>query len=149
MLELTKLSKNYDQFTLGPIDLHLEPGTVHGLIGPNGAGKTTLFRCILGTVRRDKGLVKVKGNVVNEASGSWKQLVGYAGDYTALFEHWTGARNLQAFSAYYPTWSAKTGQSLASRFDLDLSQVVKKYSTGQRTKLALILALARWLQNRQ
>ena len=56
--------------------------------------------------------------------------------------YWTGARNLQAFSAYYPTWSAKTGQSLASRFDLDLSQVVKKYSTGQRTKLALILALA-------
>ena len=142
MLEITRLSKKYDQFALGPIDLHLEPGTAHGLIGPNGAGKTTLFRCIMGTVRRDQGLVKVKGNAANEASGNWKQHVGYVGDYTPLFEHWTGGRNLQAFATYYPTWSQESVQSLAARFDLNLSQVVRKYSTGQRTKLALILALA-------
>ncbi len=142
MLEITNLCKKYDRFDLGPIDLHLEPGTVHGLIGPNGAGKTTMFRCIMGTVRRNQGLVKIGGVQADENSGSWKQRVGYAGDYTPLFEHWTGVKNLKAISAFYPTWSAKTVQTLASRFDLDLSQVVKKYSTGQRTKLALILALA-------
>jgi ABC-2 type transport system ATP-binding protein len=142
MLEIANLCKKYDQFSLGPIDLHLEPGSVHGLIGPNGAGKTTLYRCIIGTVRRNQGLVKVKGTLANADSGSWKQCIGYAGDCTPLFEHWTGARNLEAFAAYYQSWSEAKVQSLASRFELDLSQVAGTYSTGQRTKLAVILALA-------
>src|SRR5262245_36674399 len=142
MLEITNLRKRYDRFALGPIDLTLEPGTVHGLIGPNGAGKTTLFRSIMGTVRRDQGLVKVGGRTADASSGEWKQTIGYVGDYTPLFEHWSGARNLKAIGAFYDTWSEETAESLASRLELDLSQKAGAYSTGQRTKLAIILALA-------
>jgi len=142
MLEITNLRKKYGGFALGPIDLTLEPGTVHGLIGPNGAGKTTLFRTIMGTVRRDQGLVKVGGRKADASSGEWKRNIGYIGDYTPLFEHWSGARNLQAFAAFYDNWSEGTAESLASRLELDLSQKVGAYSTGQRTKLAIILALA-------
>ena len=142
MLEITNLCKRYDKFALGPIDLSLEPGTVHGLIGPNGAGKTTLFRLVMGTVRRDQGLVKVGGRLADASSGEWKQKIGYIGDYTPLFEHWSGARNLAAFAAFYDTWSEETAQSLASRLELDLGQKVGTYSTGQRTKLAIIIALS-------
>jgi len=142
MLEITGLCKHYDMFSLGPIELRLEPGSVHGLVGPNGAGKSTLFRCIIGTVSSDGGLVRVMGDVAGKESGSWKRLVGYVGDYTPLFEHWSGARNLAAFSPYYPSWSDEAARDLAAKLDLDLQLVVKKYSTGQRAKLALILALA-------
>jgi ABC-2 type transport system ATP-binding protein len=142
MLEITNLCKRYDGFALGPIDLTLEPGTVHGLIGPNGAGKTTLYRSVMGTVRRDQGLVKVGGRRADASSGEWKQKIGYVGDYTPLFEHWSGARNLTAFAAFYDGWSEETAESLASRLELDLSKKVEAYSTGQRTKLAIILALA-------
>src|SRR5262245_2213618 len=142
MLEITNLRKKYGGFALGPIDMTLEPGTVHGLIGPNGAGKTTLFRAVMGTVRRDQGLVKVGGRKADASSGEWKRQIGYIGDYTPLFEHWSGARNLQAFAAFYNNWSEDTAESLASRLELDLSQKVGAYSTGQRTKLAIILALA-------
>lgn len=142
MLEITNLSKKYDGFALGPIDLTLEPGTVHGLIGPNGAGKTTLFRLVMGTVRRNQGLIKVGGLQADASSGGWKRKIGYVGDYTPLFEHWSGARNLAAFASFYETWSEETAAALASRLELDLSQKVGAYSTGQRTKLAIILALA-------
>jgi ABC-2 type transport system ATP-binding protein len=142
MLEITNLCKRYGGFTLGPIDLKLEPGTVHGLIGPNGAGKTTLYRAIMGTVRRDQGLVKVAGSPATASSGEWKRKIGYVGDYTPLFEHWSGGRNLKAFAAFYDAWSEETAESLASRLELDLSRKVGAYSTGQRTKLAIILALA-------
>ena len=142
MLEITNLCKRYDGFALGPIDLTLERGTVHGLIGPNGAGKTTLYRSVMGTVRRDQGLVRVGGRPADASSGEWKRKIGYVGDYTPLFEHWSGARNLTAFAAFYDTWSEETAESLASRFEFDLSQKVSAYSTGQRTKLAIILALA-------
>ena len=66
-LEITNLCKTYKGFSLGPIDLQLETGTAHGLIGPNGAGKSTLYRCIMGTVRRNQGLLKVDGHL---AAGS-------------------------------------------------------------------------------
>jgi ABC-2 type transport system ATP-binding protein len=142
MLEITNLCKRYDGFALGPIDLTLEPGTVHGLIGPNGAGKTTLYRTVMGTVRRDQGLVKVGERRADASSGEWKRKIGYVGDFTPLFEHWSGARNLKAFAPFYDGWSEETVQSLASRFQLDLTLKVEAYSSGQRTKLAIILALA-------
>ena len=142
MIEITGLCKSYDSFSLGPIDLHLKAGTAYGLVGPNGAGKSTLFRCIMGTVRKDNGLVRIGGKATAAGDGGWKQQIGYTGDYTPLFEHWTGAENLQAFSDYYQSWSEEKVEMLASRLDLDLSQAVGKYSTGQNTKLATILALA-------
>ena len=142
MLEVTNLCKRYEGFSLGPVNLRLEPGTAHGLIGPNGAGKTTIFRCIMGTVRRDQGLLRVAGHLADSASGGWKTSIGYVGDYTPLFDHLSGTRNLQLHSDYYDDWSHETAQTLASRLELDLGRAVKRYSTGQRTKLALVLALA-------
>ncbi|PCJ25557.1 MAG: hypothetical protein COA96_06970 [SAR86 cluster bacterium] len=142
MLELTNLCKTYKEFSLGPVDLKLEAGTAHGLIGANGAGKSTMFRCIMGVVRRDQGLIKVNGNYADQSSGGWKQSIGYVGDYTAFYDHLPAAKNLQMLSAYYENWSNEVVQTLASRFDLNLSQQVKNYSTGQRTKLAIICALA-------
>jgi len=142
VLELTNLCKKFGRFALGPVDLTLEPGTANGLIGANGAGKTTLFRCIMGTVRRSQGIVRVEGAVADDSDGHWKEKIGYVGDYTPLFDRWSGGDNLQAVAACYDSWSDETVQRLASRLDLDLDQTAKHYSTGQRTKLALIRALA-------
>jgi ABC-2 type transport system ATP-binding protein len=142
MLEIAGLRKTFRNFSLGPIDLQLEPGSAHALIGPSGSGKTTLFRCVMGTVRRDQGLVKVGGRVADGTSGDWKKGIGYVGDYTPFFDHLSGARNLTLLSTYYDRWSSGTAESLASRFDLDLAETVKAYSTGQRAKLALVAALA-------
>ena len=50
VIEIKNLTKKYDNFTLGPIDLELPRGTIIGLIGENGAGKTTLLKCILNII---------------------------------------------------------------------------------------------------
>ncbi|MBP0573152.1 ATP-binding cassette domain-containing protein, partial [Mycobacterium tuberculosis] len=44
---------------LGPVDLALAGGRVHGLIGPNGAGKTTLIRLLTGELPPDSGSVRL------------------------------------------------------------------------------------------
>ena len=141
-LEIINLCKRYRGFSLGPIDLKLEPGTVHGLIGANGAGKTTLYRCLMGTVRRDQGIIKLDDVKVDDSTGQWKQAIGYVGDYLPLFEHWSGARNLQTFARFYEHYDEEKVQRLASMFDLDLDQIARNYSTGQRTKLAIIHAFS-------
>jgi len=41
------------------VSLRCAPGEIVGLIGPNGAGKTTLMNVIAGSVRADKGDIRV------------------------------------------------------------------------------------------
>ncbi|MDP6536083.1 MAG: ABC transporter ATP-binding protein [Gammaproteobacteria bacterium] len=142
VLEISQLTKNYQTFSLGPIDLALDAGCAMGLIGANGAGKTTLFRCLMGTVRRDHATITIDGKSAIHTQGLWKQQIGYVGDYTPLFGGWSGKRNLATIAPFYPDWSQERAEQLAGRLNLDLNQKVKHYSTGQRAKLAIILALS-------
>ena len=47
-LEIRGLTKSFEKFTLGPIDLTVPMGAIYGFVGPNGAGKTTTLDLISG-----------------------------------------------------------------------------------------------------
>ncbi len=142
LLRIDELVKTFGDFALGPISLQVDVGSSVGLIGANGAGKTTLFRTIMGTLRRQQGSISVSGGEITPDEASWKNQVGYVGDYTPLFDNWTGYKNLSAYSRFYPNWSNKIAEGAAKKLNLDLNKKVKTYSTGQRTKFAITLALA-------
>lgn len=52
-----QLVKRYRRggFTLGPVDVAVEPGTILGLVGENGNGKTTLLRLLAADLAPDAG----------------------------------------------------------------------------------------------
>lgn len=141
-LVVEHLVKNYPGFSLGPLDLRVDAGCAVGLVGDNGAGKTTLFRCLMGSVRRDQGRVEVAGQEADNDKGSWRNHIGYVGDYHPFFDSWTAARNLATFSRFYTDWDSQLARDLAAKLNLDLNLKVKACSTGQRSKLALVTALA-------
>ncbi len=141
-LQIDNLCTRYNKFELGPLNLAVEPGLVLGLVGANGAGKTTLFRSLIGTVRPNHGSVSVCGVEANQNNANWKQVLGYVGDTQVFFEGWSALKNLESFSQFYPSWSHSIASSLSKRFDLDLNQKPRNYSTGQRTKLGIVIALA-------
>ncbi len=59
LLQAVGISKNFDGVkALAGVDLHVAPGTIHGLIGPNGSGKTTLLNVISGILRPEAGSVR-------------------------------------------------------------------------------------------
>ena len=64
-LEIGGLEKSYDGTpVLGPIDLHLAPGSITAIIGRSGCGKTTLLRCLGGLETPTGGRIKIgDGNV--------------------------------------------------------------------------------------
>jgi ABC-2 type transport system ATP-binding protein len=134
--------KTFQDFKLGPIDLDLEPGTVLGLIGPNGAGKTTLIQCLVGLLRPDSGEIRVFGRLNDLNNPLWKLDIGYVGELHPFWDRWSGAKNLQFLSRFYPDWSQKKVAELAERFRFPLGKRVKDLSTGNRVKLSLIRALA-------
>ena len=142
MLEIHALVKTYKTFSLGSLDLSVPAGCALGLVGANGSGKTTLFRSIMGTVRRNQGSITVDGVPATNSSGAWKDSIGYIGDYVPLFDHWTGYKNLEYFANFYTQWSMKHAEGIAKQLNLDLQQKVSNYSTGQRAKLGIAIALA-------
>lgn len=142
LLRINQLQRNYSDFSLGPLNLEIQAGEVMGIVGANGAGKSTLFRLLMGLVRRHGGEVEIAGQPATNQTASWRELIGYVGDSTAFFDSWTGARNLQLLSRFYRNWSQELAEHMAARLELDLRRKVSSYSTGQRAKLAIVLALA-------
>jgi ABC-2 type transport system ATP-binding protein len=134
--------KTFLDFRLGPLDFDLEPGTVLGYIGPNGSGKTTTMQCLVGLLKADSGEMEIFGRVNDPFKPAWKLNIGYVGDKHVFFERWSGAKNLEFMSKFYPNWSVDKALELAKRFRLPLEKRAKDLSSGNRVKLSLISALS-------
>ena len=83
------LSKSYGgQHVLGPVDLHLEPGTITVFIGKSGCGKTTLLRCLGGLEQPSAGSIRIgTGQLAHKQ-------VGYVFQEPRLMPWLTVARNV-------------------------------------------------------
>ncbi len=141
-VQLCGLTKRFEGFQLGPLDLTLEPGTVLALVGPNGAGKTTTLNCMAGMVLPDEGGTEVFGAKVHPTRPAYRRDLGYLGEENGFFLRWTAGRNLDYLAKLMPGWSSDRARRLAERFALPLGKAVNKLSRGNRTKLALVAALA-------
>jgi ABC-2 type transport system ATP-binding protein len=138
---LTGVVKRYPGFTLGPIDLTLEPGTVLGFVGPNGSGKTTTLNCIAGLVVPEAGCVDVFGRRTDQRVPAWKADLGVVGEAHGFYRGSTCEDNLRFLSRFYQGWSDQRALRLAARLALPLGKKVRDLSKGQIAKLAFVAAL--------
>jgi ABC-2 type transport system ATP-binding protein len=141
--ELQDVVLRYPGFTLGPLSLDLEPGTVLGYVGPNGSGKTTTMHCLVGLLKTDGGRAFVFGRPNDPRHPEWRHDVGYVGDHNSFYEEWTVEQNLALLAQFYPAWSSERASELVKRFQLPTGKKAKALSGGNRVKLALVAALAR------
>lgn len=139
---LSGLTKHFPGFTLGPLDLVLEPGTVLALVGPNGAGKTTTLNCMAGLLAPEGGGTEIFGAPVHPTRTEYRRDLGYVGERSGFFQRWTVDQNLTRLAGFLPGWSRDRATRLVERFGLPLDKPVEKLSRGNRTKLALVAALA-------
>ncbi len=140
--EINGLTMKFPDFNLGPIDLDLQQGTVLAYIGPNGSGKTTTMHCMVGLLKHDSGEIKIFGKENNPNKPDWKYDIGYVGDKHVFYEKWSGKKNLEFVSQFYPDWDNNFAADLSKRFEIPLKKKAKELSTGNRAKLSLISALA-------
>jgi len=142
-IEIRGLVKKYLRFMLGPLDLTVPCGAIYGLIGPNGAGKSTTIDLIFGMGRNDAGKIKVLGFDHRDDEVQFKQHSAYVSP-DLNFQVWGRvAKAVRFVRGFYPGWDDAYCAALMKSFHLVGSDRIATLSFGARTKLSLLLALAR------
>ncbi|MGH7969913.1 MAG: ABC transporter ATP-binding protein [Limisphaerales bacterium] len=142
-IEIRGLVKKFSRFALGPVDLTVPYGAIYGLIGPNGAGKTTTIDMIFGLGRSDSGTIRVLGFDHRADAVRLKERTAYVSP-ELNFQIWSKVGNAVRFvRGFYPGWDDAYCAELMKVFRLGASDRIATLSTGAKTKLSLLLAMAR------
>ncbi|GAA3214711.1 ABC transporter ATP-binding protein [Dactylosporangium siamense] len=142
VLEAEGLGRRYGrQWALRDCTLALPGGQVIGLVGPNGAGKTTLLSLAVGLLRPTEGEVRVLGR--RPRSPGTVAEVGFVAQDKPLYRNLTVAETLRMGAWLNPGWDAPGARDRITRIGLPMDQKVGKLSGGQRSQLALTVALSK------
>ncbi|MGW0704405.1 ABC transporter permease subunit [Streptomyces sp. NPDC002643] len=85
VLRARGLHVSYGGFTaLDGVDLDVLPGRVSAVVGPNGAGKSTLFHCLAGTLRPERGRVRLGDRDITRLPAHARTRLGIARTFQQL-----------------------------------------------------------------
>jgi ABC-2 type transport system ATP-binding protein len=117
-------------------------GRVVALVGPNGAGKTTLLHLAVRLLAPSAGEVRVLGAPPANRSEVLAR-VGFLAQDKPLYSGFRVDEMLRFGARLNPGWDQAVADRWLERFELPPDRRVGQLSGGQRTQLALALALAK------
>jgi ABC-2 type transport system ATP-binding protein len=143
VVEARRLTKRYGRVTaLDDCTLTIPNGRLVALVGPNGAGKSTLLNLVVGLARPSSGDLAVLGGLPAGSPGAL-DAIAYVAQDTPLY------RNLSAADAIHLTrnlnhaFDTAYAERRLEDLGIDPRRKAGDLSGGQRSQLALTLALAR------
>lgn len=127
------------------LNMRVVRNQVTGFLGRNGAGKSTTIKMLLGMTHPTSGSGQLLGRSITDPKQDLeaRRQVAYCGEDKQLYAYMTVKQLIEFTASFYPDWRSEVAASLLDRFQLPRSRKVKALSKGMRTKLALLLALAR------
>ncbi len=141
MIEIKNLTMKYKNGKgVEDINISVDDGEVKALLGPNGSGKSTTMRSFMGFLNSSEGSLKVAGvdTIANPVEA--KEIIGYLPGDPQLPQN-LNSKTLFKLGANMRGQSIDYAMELAEKFELDVKQIVKELSKGNRQKTAVILAL--------
>lgn len=144
ILELQQVSKSFSKsnFTLDKVSFSLPCGAILGFVGENGAGKTTTIGCILNTLAKDSGTVRLFGREMQDADTNMREKIGVVYDGDNFPAHWTAGQLSRIMAGIYAQWDGPLFQKYLEDFHIPADQKIKHYSRGMSMKLAIAAALS-------
>ncbi len=147
VIQTDKLSKFYFKnrretvSALKDLTLAVQPGEIFGYLGPNGAGKTTTIRLLLDLIRPSAGHARIFGQDAQENAVELHKRIGFLPGELNLWKNLTGKQVVEYIGRIRGGVDMNYVRSLTSRLELDLSIRIRSYSTGNKRKLGLVLAM--------
>ncbi|QNP71856.1 ABC transporter ATP-binding protein [Streptomyces roseirectus] len=142
-LTATALGRRFghkDTWALRDCSFHLPAGRVCAVVGPNGAGKSTLLALAAGLLPPSEGTLTTLGTAPAHA----RSRVGYVAQDKPLYPQLTVAQTLRMGADLNPArWDADIADRVATGQGLDPAKRIRSLSGGQRTRVALALALGK------
>ena len=122
------------------ISISIQDGETKALLGPNGSGKTTTMRSFMGFLKSSDGTLSV--NEIDPISNpiEAKKIIGFLPGDSRLPDN-VSSETLFKFAANARNVNLDYALELATNFDLDIKQTLKKLSKGNKQKTAIILSL--------
>ena len=147
VIETEDLTRSFgSQQALDGVTFDVEEGEIVALLGPNGAGKTTTVRLLNGVLRPDRGRATVLGLDPATAGSELRRRTGVLTETAGLDDRLTARENLVLVAGIRGMASVEAGRradSLLERLGMgaEADRSVRGFSTGQRKRVALALAL--------
>ncbi|MGW4645851.1 ATP-binding cassette domain-containing protein [Kitasatospora sp. NPDC004289] len=128
-------------WALQDCELTLPTGRISALVGPNGAGKSTLMALAAGLLAPTTGTVEVFGHAPGTAEG--RRRFALLAQDKPLYPRLSVADTLRMGRELNPSWDQKTAELVLEQGNLAPNTRVGSLSGGQRTRVALALALGK------
>jgi len=145
-IQTNRLCKSYGKMeAVRDLTLSVASHRITGFLGSNGAGKSTTIKMLLGMVRPTSGDGAVLGKRIDSQTESvdLRRSVAYVSEDKRLYSYMTVEQMIRFTGSFYPGWSPEIANLLLRKYDLPADRKIKSLSKGMRTKLALLLAIAR------
>jgi ABC-2 type transport system ATP-binding protein len=146
VIETNSLTKRYGALeAVAHLDLRVGSGRITGFLGRNGAGKSTAIKMLLGMSHPTSGTGRLLGHAIDDAreSREARRHVAYVAEDKQTYAYMTVGQMIAFTRSFYDDWRTDVEARLLKQYDLPIRRKVKALSKGMRTKLALLLALAR------
>ncbi len=146
VIETTQLCKTFKgHAALHGLDLRVPEGSIFGFLGRNGAGKTTTIKLLMGLLNADGGSARVFGTPVTDADGAIeiRRRIGFVSEDKELYPYMTVGQIIRFTRPFFPKWRKDLEQRYLEMFELPPARKVADLSKGMRSKLMLLLAMAR------
>ena len=140
VISIKNLKKSFGKTkAVDGISFDVREGEIMGFLGPNGSGKTTTIRCLMDFLRPDEGKIDILGLDAQKNTTELKNDIGHLSSESTLYNSWTGQEHIDFLEKIRGI--SRFDEELIDNLKFDPRKKIHALSTGNRRKLAVILAL--------
>jgi ABC-2 type transport system ATP-binding protein len=146
-IQLDKLLKIYKKnvVALNRLTLDVPKGCIFGFVGPNGAGKSTTINLLANILRKNGGVIKIFGEMIEYGDYKYKRRVGFLLERPTYVEKLTITEYLDFIGRMYKIENKVRSYKIDELIDhMDLrgkkDVLIETLSAGMKKKTALAAA---------